>query len=36
MTRRKRSEKGQAAVELALIMPVLVLILYALFQFGQV
>jgi Flp pilus assembly protein TadG len=36
MRRRSRSEKGQAAVELALILPVLVLILYAIFQFGEV
>jgi Flp pilus assembly protein TadG len=36
MTMRTRSEKGQAAVELALILPVLVLILYAIFQFGEV
>jgi Flp pilus assembly protein TadG len=36
MMARTRSEKGQAAVELALILPVLVLILYAIFQFGQV
>jgi Flp pilus assembly protein TadG len=36
MMRRSRSEKGQGAVELALILPVLVLILYAIFQFGEV
>jgi Flp pilus assembly protein TadG len=34
--RRLRSGRGQAAVELALILPVLLLILYAVFQFGQV
>jgi Flp pilus assembly protein TadG len=34
--RRLRSGRGQAAVELALILPVLVLILYVVFQFGQV
>ena len=36
MRAHSRSERGQSAVEVALIMPVLVLILYAMFQFGQV
>jgi Flp pilus assembly protein TadG len=33
---RGRGERGQAAVELALVLPVLLLILYVMFQFGQV
>jgi Flp pilus assembly protein TadG len=37
MTRaRARAERGQAAVELALVLPVLLTILYVMFQFGQV
>jgi Flp pilus assembly protein TadG len=36
MRRRLRAERGQSAVELALILPVLILILYAVVQFGQV
>jgi Flp pilus assembly protein TadG len=36
MTSRPRGERGQAAVEMALILPVLALILYVIFQFGQV
>ena len=36
MRQRARNERGQAAVELALILPVLVVIVYAIFQFGQV
>jgi Flp pilus assembly protein TadG len=34
--RRLRSGRGQAAVELALILPVLLVIIYAIFQFGQI
>ena len=34
--RRLRSGRGQAAVELALILPILLVILYAIFQFGQI
>jgi Flp pilus assembly protein TadG len=36
MPQRLRKENGQAAVELALVIPVLVTILYVMFQFGQV
>jgi Flp pilus assembly protein TadG len=36
MRRYACRERGQAAVELALFLPVLVTILYAIFQFGQV
>jgi Flp pilus assembly protein TadG len=36
MRRRLRAERGQSAVELALILPVLITILYAAVQFGQV
>jgi Flp pilus assembly protein TadG len=36
MRSRTRGEAGQAAVELALILPVLLIILYVMFQFGQV
>ena len=34
--RRLRNDRGQAAVELALVLPVLLIVLYAIFQFGQV
>ena len=36
MIRRLRSGRGQAAVELALILPVLLVVLYAIFQFGEI
>jgi Flp pilus assembly protein TadG len=36
MRRRLRAERGQSAIELALILPVLITILYAAVQFGQV
>ena len=32
--RRLRNDRGQAAVELALVLPVLLIVLYAIFQFG--
>lgn len=36
MRRRLRAERGQSAIELALILPVLITILYTAVQFGQV
>jgi Flp pilus assembly protein TadG len=36
MTSQTRGERGQAAVEMALILPILAVILYVMFQFGQV
>jgi Flp pilus assembly protein TadG len=36
MRRRIRSGRGQAAVELALVLPVLLTLVYVMFQFGQV
>jgi Flp pilus assembly protein TadG len=36
MLSRLRKENGQAAVELALVLPILATILYVMFQFGQV
>jgi Flp pilus assembly protein TadG len=36
MMTRLRNENGQAAVELALVLPLLATILYVMFQFGQV
>jgi Flp pilus assembly protein TadG len=36
MRSRAHGERGQAAVELALVLPLLLTILYAMFQFGQV
>ena len=36
MRRRLRAERGQSSIELALILPVLITILYAAVQFGQV
>jgi Flp pilus assembly protein TadG len=36
MRLRARTERGQAAVELALVVPILLTVLYVMFQFGQV
>jgi Flp pilus assembly protein TadG len=36
MRKRSRNEGGQASVELVLMLPVLVTLLYVMFQFGQV
>ena len=36
MRKRIRSDRGQSAVELALFLPILLTVLYTLFQFGQV